>query len=148
MQGDEPLINGNSIKALGKQSDILNQDSQTIVNGISPLSPDLAFDTNNVKAAISSDHRILYLSRKALKNINSDGHSIFYKQLGLYMFTLDSLNHFAGLPQSPLELSESVELLRWLEAGYTINSCLLDTPSISVDTPEDLLQVEEYLADS
>jgi 3-deoxy-manno-octulosonate cytidylyltransferase (CMP-KDO synthetase) len=51
------------------------------------------------------------------------------------------LQEITKLEQSPLELAESLEQLRWLENGYTIAAEITEFESISVDTPEDLEKI-------
>jgi 3-deoxy-manno-octulosonate cytidylyltransferase (CMP-KDO synthetase) len=48
------------------------------------------------------------------------------------------------MPQTPLEISESLEQLRWLENGLKIKVAISNTKSIGIDTPEDLQQAIEY----
>ena len=148
LQGDEVLV---TTKAILKFADELKRVSETddknlIINGISQLNAQKAFDRNNVKTIISDDNKIMYLSRKPLRNTNSpDKMSTYLKQIGLYGFTIDALQKFSKMPQSRLEITESVEMLRWIENGNRLEAVLLDTPSISVDTPEDLVEAEEFL---
>ena len=49
------------------------------------------------------------------------------------------------MPQSTLELAESLEQLRWLQNGYRIKVGLTDIETIGIDTPEDLSKAEEAL---
>ena len=58
--------------------------------------------------------------------------------VGLYAFRRDFLLRFAALPQTPLELAESLEQLRALEHGFRIRTVVTEHHSIGVDTPEDL----------
>lgn len=46
---------------------------------------------------------------------------------------------------SSLELAERLEQLRWLQNGYRIKVCITDIETISIDTPQDLVNAEEYL---
>jgi len=69
----------------------------------------------------------------------------FYKHIGLYAYRADVLAAITRLPLSPLEKAESLEQLRWLEAGYEIRVALTDRQTIGIDTPEDLLKAEAFL---
>ena len=64
----------------------------------------------------------------------------------MYGFSKSNLSQFSKLTQGRLETTESVEMLRWIENGRLVKGSILQTPSISVDTPEDLVEVEEILA--
>ena len=143
LQGDEPLIDHNSINKLIEDVPLLNQYQDLIINGITKISSEEAFDPNNVKCAIIQEkEKVLYFSRKPLLNNSKpeEGEN-YFKQVGLYAMSLKNLKKFASLPQSTLEKAERVEMLRWIEYGYSIKSCLLDCKNISVDTPQDLVEV-------
>ncbi len=64
-----------------------------------------------------------------------------FKHIGLYGYRREFLLTFAALPQTPLELAESLEQLRALEHGYRIRTVETRYDSIGVDTPEDLERV-------
>ena len=55
------------------------------------------------------------------------------------------LSEITQLPQSSLELAESLEQLRWLENGYKIKVGVSDIETIGIDTPEDLEKAEQFL---
>ena len=55
------------------------------------------------------------------------------------------LREVTQLPQSPLELAESLEQLRWLENGYRIRVGLTDVETVGIDTPADLERAEQFL---
>ena len=69
----------------------------------------------------------------------------FLKHLGLYAYRREVLHEVTQLPQSHLELAESLEQLRWLENGYRIRVGLTDVETVGIDTPEDLERAEEFL---
>ena len=69
----------------------------------------------------------------------------FYKHIGLYAFRREVLRAVTALPQSPLELAESLEQLRWLENGYRIGVGVTDVETVGIDTPDDLRRAEEFL---
>ena len=67
----------------------------------------------------------------------------FYKHIGMYAYRDAALNEITRLPQSKLELAESLEQLRWLENGYIIQTDVTQHESIGIDTPEDLERIKE-----
>lgn len=70
---------------------------------------------------------------------------VYYKHIGLYAYKADVLKELTSLPQSPLELAESLEQLRWLENGYTIKVGISEIETIGIDTPADLEAAEAFL---
>ena len=69
----------------------------------------------------------------------------FYKHIGMYAFRSKALSEVTALPQSTLELAESLEQLRWLENGYKIGVGITHVETVGIDTPEDLERAEEFL---
>jgi 3-deoxy-manno-octulosonate cytidylyltransferase (CMP-KDO synthetase) len=70
----------------------------------------------------------------------------YYRHIGMYAYRADVLKKITHLPQSFLEQTESLEQLRWLENGLTIQVALTETSSIGIDTPEDLQIALQYLS--
>ena len=68
-----------------------------------------------------------------------------YAHIGLYAYRARVLEQITHLPQSPLELAESLEQLRWLENGYTIRVGESQVQTIGIDTPDDLARAEAFL---
>jgi 3-deoxy-manno-octulosonate cytidylyltransferase (CMP-KDO synthetase) len=68
-----------------------------------------------------------------------------YKHIGLYAYRREFVRELAALPQTPLELAESLEQLRALEHGFQIRAVETQYDSIGVDTPEDLERVRRQL---
>ena len=72
------------------------------------------------------------------------GHT-YYKHIGLYAYKAEVLKEITSLPQSDLEIAESLEQLRWLQNGYTIKVGISQIETIGIDTPEDLARAEAFL---
>ncbi len=142
IQGDEPMMSPQNIDRAVEA--LLASGERQIATLAIPMPPAEAPDPNVVKVAVARDGRALYFSRAPIPFPRS-GAPAYRKHLGLYAFRAAALAEIAALPQSPLEKLESLEQLRWLEAGYDIWVAQAVSDSIGVDTPEDLLRVEEYL---
>ena len=143
LQGDEPLISSSLLQEFIANLYIIKESDDIILNGIESINSEEALDINNVKCALVNKYcKIQYLSRKPLlNNIDYKNKAAYFKQLGLYAMSIKTLRKFASLPKGDLEQAEKVEVLRWLENGFKLRSCLLDAHTISVDTPEDLVKV-------
>ena len=55
------------------------------------------------------------------------------------------LKEITQLPQSSLELAESLEQLRWIQNGYRIKVGITNIETVGIDTPEDLAKAELIL---
>jgi len=106
---------------------------------------------NSPKVVVNKNWNALYFSRSIIPfTRNHDKtdwlkHHTYYKHIGLYAYRADVLKEITSLPQSSLELAESLEQLRWLENGYTIKVGITDVETIGIDTPEDLMKAELFL---
>ena len=108
-------------------------------------------NVNSPKVVVNKNMNALYFSRSIIPfQRNSDkqdwlaGHT-YYKHIGLYAYRADALKEITSLPQSSLEIAESLEQLRWLENGYTIKVGISQVETIGIDTPEDLEKAEAFL---
>ena len=72
----------------------------------------------------------------------SDG--TYYRHIGIYAFRADVLEQITQLPQSPLEIAERLEQLRWLENGYCIRVGVTEQATVGIDTPADLEKAIEF----
>ena len=148
LQGDEPLIESESLNHLINMIPLLEDEEDTIITCVSRIDSKAAFDPTNVKCAIiKKSNRVQYFSRKPLLNSSSeDENDCYFKQIGVYALSRKNLQKFSSLIQGELEKAEKVELLRWLENGKKIAYCLFNKPSISVDTPQNLVEVLSFLS--
>jgi 3-deoxy-manno-octulosonate cytidylyltransferase (CMP-KDO synthetase) len=151
IQGDEPFIDPNAINqlanAIGKQGDgilTLVKKIEVLEDLISQNTPKVVFD-KNFKAIYFSRHCIPFLRGKKIEDWLI--HHTFYKHIGIYAFTAESLERVYHLSPSSLEMAESLEQLRWIENGLDIYVQLTTHETISVDTPSDLHFLLEKFAD-
>jgi 3-deoxy-manno-octulosonate cytidylyltransferase (CMP-KDO synthetase) len=70
----------------------------------------------------------------------------YYKHIGIYAYRKDILQHLTSLNPGKLEKVEKLEQLRMLEHGYKIRTVITDYQSRSVDTEEDLIEMNEFIS--
>jgi 3-deoxy-manno-octulosonate cytidylyltransferase (CMP-KDO synthetase) len=139
VQGDEPLMPAENIdRAVATLSEGPDRSLATLAF---PIGANAAGDPDTVKVAVARDGRALYFSRSPIPYYRQ-GPPAYRKHLGIYAYRAEALAAIAALPPSPLERAESLEQLRWLEAGYTIWVGEAAGDSIGVDTPADLAHAE------
>lgn len=145
IQGDEPFIDPEQLKQVSACFDEENTQIASLVKAIH--SPDDLFDPNRPKVVINARHEAVYFSRSVVPYIRGvqekewiSRHQ-FYMHIGLYGFRRDILPELTRLSQSPLELAESLEQLRWIENGFRIKMRITEFESFGIDTPDDLLRL-------
>ncbi|MCX6338363.1 MAG: 3-deoxy-manno-octulosonate cytidylyltransferase [Candidatus Aureabacteria bacterium] len=146
IQGDEPMIRGETIDAV--VSALVGEPLLNVATVATPLTgAHDADDPNIVKVVRDLQGNALYFSRARIPYTRDDarGNGCSLKHIGLYAYRKEFLLRFTRWPQTELELREKLEQLRILEHGVSIR--VLETPydSIGVDTPEDLERVRKLL---
>jgi 3-deoxy-manno-octulosonate cytidylyltransferase (CMP-KDO synthetase) len=147
IQGDEPFINPDQIEMLC--SFFIDESIQiaTIVKRI--LDKESLFNPNVVKVTIAENGKALYFSRSVIpyqRDLPENGwmtNGLFYKHLGMYGYKKEILKKIVKLPVSYLEKAESLEQLRWLSNGYSIQTGETFEDSVSIDTLADLQKAEK-----
>ena len=143
VQGDEPLITGGEIDRL---VEVLQDPSIPMVSIMAKVHDvGLIRDPHLVKVVVDLDGYALYFSRSPLPYLSDD---FFYLHSGIYGFQRDFLLQFARMPVSRLERLEKLEQLRVLENGRSIKMIEAAYPALRVDTPQDIIRVEELLKQS
>ncbi len=152
IQGDEPFIQASQLETVKACFDDPVTDIATLVK---PFTPEDGIDAvrnpNSPKVVLNQNMEAMYFSRSVIPYLrNKDqenwlNYHTFYKHIGLYAYKTRVLKQITSLPQSPLELAESLEQLRWLENGYTIKVGLTNVETIGIDTPADLERAENFL---
>ncbi len=145
IQGDEPFIQPEQLRKV--LSCFLDKDAE-IATLVKPFGPsEDIFNPNSVKVVINRRGEAIYFSRSPIpymrgvdKELWGNQH-VFLKHIGLYGYRSDVLEDITKLEQTPLEIAESLEQLRWIENGYKIKVEQTHLESIGIDTPEDLERV-------
>jgi 3-deoxy-manno-octulosonate cytidylyltransferase (CMP-KDO synthetase) len=147
IQGDEPLIQEKQLQTLIDCFDHPGSGIATLIRQMDEMEE--LNNPNVVKVVVDRSFRALYFSRAPIPFVR-DGMKKktsatlqFYTHIGLYAFKREILDQIVNLPPSALELAESLEQLRWLEHGITIQTAVSKLPSLGVDTPEDLEHIRK-----
>jgi len=146
LQGDEPLVNPAMIdEVIQPLVDDSHLPMSTLCVPI--LEEEALHDPNVVKVVFTQKGDALYFSRSLIPYPRKRDNFQAYEHLGLYAYRKDFLLTYIALPQSRLEINESLEQLRVLEAGYQLKVVVSAHPydGVSVDTPEDLEKVRQIV---
>lgn len=141
IQGDEPYINPQEINQIAEL--ISDKDTQLASLCKPVYDEEELMSPNAVKVVFDKNGKALYFSRFAIPYLRNQIERTFYKHIGIYAYKCDVLKKVAALPQSGLELAESLEQLRWLENGYTVRMGVTEFESFSVDVPDDIVKIEK-----
>ncbi len=153
VQGDEPFIDPAQLQAVMSCFDDPETQISTLVRPFNPAAGfEALFDPNLVKVVIDEHDFAMYFSRSVIPYVRGIEWTKwletarYHTHIGLYAYRRDILGRLASLPQSALEKAESLEQLRWLQNGYRIKVARSNSPTIGIDTPDDLAAAEKYLS--
>jgi 3-deoxy-manno-octulosonate cytidylyltransferase (CMP-KDO synthetase) len=152
VQGDEPFIHRSQLEEIIRCFD----DPQTQIATLGkPFVKEQGFEAmenpNSPKIVVDNCGYAMYFSRSVIPFVRGKEKDswidsyLYLKHLGIYAYRTNVLHEITQLPQSSLELAESLEQLRWLQNGYRIKVGLTNVETIGIDTPEDLQRAEEFL---
>lgn len=153
IQGDEPFIHRSQIEAVCK---CFKDPSTQIATLGKPFTAAQDFadleNPNSPKIVVDNKDYAMYFSRSIIPFIRGKEHGEwtgaypFLKHIGLYAYKREVLHEITKLPQSSLEMAESLEQLRWLQNGYKIKVGRTEVETIGIDTPGDLERAEAFLS--
>jgi 3-deoxy-manno-octulosonate cytidylyltransferase (CMP-KDO synthetase) len=163
LQGDEPLISHRTIERAVDEL-LLDDEAQVVTTSEAITDAADVLSADVVKVVADAKGRALYFSRSpipfprdAVRRYGTLHAALenepgllarFRKHTGLYVYRRAFLLEYTGWPQSELERAESLEQLRALERGVTIKVIEADSPSIGVDTEQDLERVRKILRET
>ena len=140
VQGDEPFLKKEPLKQL---IDVFAKDEKKEISLASLKIQLKEFEeiqnSNNVKVITDINGFALYFSRSVIPFHRELSYNVkYYKHIGVYAFRKEALLKFSSLEMTPMEISEKLEQLRYLENGMKIRLVETDFVGIGIDTPEDL----------
>ena len=137
VQGDEPLLKPDVLDLLIKP--FIDEERIQCVNLIEVLDgEENILNPNNVKAIFDQGGFALYFSRLPIPSGLESRH---YKQLGAYGLSMDAVVKYQEMDQTPLEIAESDDMLRFIENGIPVKVVMSPFKTIGVDTPDDYEKV-------
>ena len=147
LQGDEPMVIPEMIESA--VTPLVEEDSILITNLYSRIQTLKEFeDPNEVKVVVNKKSNALYFSREAIPSRKKGITDVpMYKQVCVIPFRRDFLLEYNQMEQTPLEVIESVDMMRILENGLDVRMVYSDVQSFAVDTLEDLNHVAELMAE-
>ena len=151
IQGDEPFIQKSQIETV--VACFNDADTQIATLGKKFATIEEAKNPNSPKIILDNRSYAMYFTRALAPYIRGKEESQwlnvypFLKHIGLYAYRTEVLREVTKLPQSPLELAEGLEQLRWLQNGYKIKVGLTEAETVGIDTPEDLRRAELFLTE-
>lgn len=151
IQGDEPYMDPGNIDDLSALLDGKTEIA-TLVSVIHD--EQVLFNEGVAKVVLNNKQEAIYFSRQVIPFLQGIDKKdwiskySFYKHVSLYGYRKDILPVLAKLPTGRLEMSESLEQLRWLENGYCIKAAITHYEGVTIDTPEDLQYALHRFPDS
>ena len=147
LQGDEPMVIPEMIESA--VTPLVEKSSILITNLYSRIQTLKEFeDPNEVKVVVNRNSNALYFSREAIPSRKKGITDVpMYKQVCVIPFRRDFLLEYNQMEQTPLEVIESVDMMRILENGLDVKMVFSDVQSYAVDTVEDLNHVAELMAE-
>jgi 3-deoxy-manno-octulosonate cytidylyltransferase (CMP-KDO synthetase) len=149
VQGDEPFIQPEQIQALCECFNDPTTDIATL--GIKFKTLEAIKNPNSPKIILDNMEFAMYFSRSVIPYVRGKEEAEwpqsfdFLKHIGMYAYKRSILKEVTSLPQSSLEIAESLEQLRWLQNGYKIKVGETTQETIGIDTPEDLSEAIKRL---
>lgn len=154
VQGDEPFIDLSQLEAI--KACFVDEETE-IATLVKPFTTDNSWEDlvnpNSPKVVLDDQGYALYFSRSVVPYLRGvdckdwlHKHT-FYKHIGLYAYRASVLAHVTSMAPGVLEQAESLEQLRWLQAGLKIKTGVTHVETIGIDTPEDLQRAEAFLVE-
>ncbi len=144
VQGDEPIMLPHLLSELIQPMQENTELKATCF--IYPVRDDADLNSvDTVKAVLDQRNFVMYFSRSVIPNFSHGEKDKFLKQSGLMAYDKEFLHLFSSLPRTPLEKSESVDMLRILENGYQVYGVITPNETKQVDLVEHVAMIENEI---
>jgi len=146
VQGDEPMVNAEMV--LEAVQPMLYDDSILVTNLLGVIESVTEFeDRNCIKVVCDVNNDAIYFSREPIPTKSKQSNVPMRKQVCVIPFRRDYLIQYTQMQPTPLEIIESIDMLRIIENGQKVRMVPTNHKSFSVDTPDDLIRVEKMMAE-
>lgn len=144
VQGDEPFTDRESLEGV---IEVFKNDVHREIDLASLMvkitDEEEINNPNTVKVIVDNRNFALYFSRSPIPYPRAkDERTTYFKHKGIYAFRKSALMDFQRLPMLPLEATEKIEAIRYLEYGKKIKMVETTVQGIEIDTPEDLIKAQ------
>ena len=149
VQGDEPFVEKSQLDTICHCFDDASTQIATLGKPFDNM--EAVATPNSPKIVVDNMGFAMYFSRSIIPFVRGYEqeawltHYPFLKHLGIYAYRKEVLRQITLLPQSSLEIAESLEQLRWLQNGFKIKVGTTDVETVGIDTPQDLERAEQFL---
>jgi len=147
VQGDEPFVKREPLEKLLQVFES-TEGKNIQVASLMQVMKEQKFidDPNYVKVAVDKNMNSLMFSRSVIPYARSKNNAtVYYEHIGVYAFRKQALLNFTNWEMTPLEITEKIECLRYLENGVSLKMVVTDYMGIEIDTPEDLERAASLL---
>lgn len=144
VQGDEPFIDQTCLRLL---LDAFQNEQVQVASVMKKIQDEAQIQNPNVvKVVVDLQWNSLLFSRSPIpfQRDRSDALPVYYEHIGIYAFRREALLRFPKMPMTPLEKSEKIECLRFLENGIPLKMVLTDFEGVKIDVPDDLPKAVAY----
>lgn len=150
VQGDEPFVQREPLEQLlnlFNGEDALQVQVASLVQELQD--PELIADPNYVKVALDLKGNSLFFSRSPVPYVRDESVKLpYYEHIGVYAFRKEALRQFTRWTPTPLERTEKIECLRFLEHGIPLRMAITEYMGVEIDHPEDIARAEAILKSS
>lgn len=147
IQGDEPFVQREPLAQLldlFDGEDALHVQVASLVQELKD--PQLIADPNYVKVALDLRGNALFFSRSPIPYVRDESVKLpYYEHIGVYAFRKEALIQFTRWEPTPLERTEKIECLRFLEHGVPLRMAVTSYMGVEIDHPEDIARAEALL---